>query len=146
MTDPQIIWGDGFWISDTTAIFDTIAIENKDLRLSMCHWLDFHGINPNLVPVPCTIKRDVAACTIIYPEQLLDEKGCFKTKKIARSFVAGEPIPFLEVEVIREIEVKVLQGETPPLPFPGFADCYGRTFEQTLDRLNFPKRNPSPDS
>jgi hypothetical protein len=74
----------------------------EEIRAAMCEWLRFHGIDPNLVPIPCDITSDHESCSIWVDEFVLDKDG-------ARTI--AEDGTYAKVRMQH-------QGETAPLPMP----------------------------
>ena len=67
-------------------------------------WCEFHGIDPQRVPVPSAINRDIEHCRIWYARIVVDEHG-----KPVLNPSSGHGF---------KTEITSVQGEVPPLPFP----------------------------
>ena len=98
-----------FWVTETQFKINDTAIFTKgqDEFQAICEWVEFHGIDPRLVPLCSILTRNVAECCVEYDE--------IEVEKWTDS---GYPVPKIgdhKVPVIKRVRS---QGEAPPLPFP----------------------------
>lgn len=71
--------------------------------IALLEWLEFHGINPKIVPAFTMITRSGSGCCIRYVQCVFDEDGRHKVKAPDGTF---ETVDLVE------------QGEAPPKPWP----------------------------
>lgn len=74
-----------------------------EVRLPWCAWLEHHGIEPDVIPVPGWIERRVETRQIAYLAYVTDEHGNIQVNED-------------RTDALRE--VRVAQLEAVPSPFP----------------------------
>ncbi len=74
---------------------------------ALLEWLEFHGIDPKLIPAGTRVSRDACNRCIRYVAIVLDEDG---HKRIQVSDLNDDPV-LVTVPMVE-------QGEAPPLPYP----------------------------
>lgn len=79
------------------------------VRLAICEWALFHGLDPKRIPQVSPIVRDVDRCQVRCRYIVLSDDG-------VRSF-DKDTLEYATVD-------HVAQGEAPPLPWPDLVQKY----------------------
>lgn len=79
--------------------------------VALLEWLEFHGIDPTMIPGGSRITRSASGCCIRYTHLILDQAGA---KKVRWNHDDEHTGCWADFETVDAIE----QGEAPPLPFP----------------------------
>jgi hypothetical protein len=88
-------------VTDTTFHVHLAGSVPPTVARAMGEWCMRHGIDPALVPQTSPIVRDPAGCRITYHELRQTPRGM---EAVVGDMVMAAPV--------------IMQGETPPAPFP----------------------------
>jgi hypothetical protein len=92
-------------VADADTATETLVYFETPEWKALLGWLEFHGVDPRLIPAKTRVSRDACNRCIRYVGLVLDAEGRKQAADIDAPF-AWVTAPMIE------------QGEAPPLPYP----------------------------